>query len=142
MKSLTVRASDQDGNERPYDGSTHRRICSNKISRAVLTHLKSACPLSDGRQGKYGATSGTYGAYCAAPGMAPTAANGAVAAALTSGWATRTVAQHYSGVLSGRTRSTCSLAQTLSLTLSVLRTTVQTATALAPQAARAFSPGK
>ncbi len=48
--------------------------------------------MSDGRQGKYGATSGTYGAYCAAPGMAPTVANGAVAAALTSGWATRTVA--------------------------------------------------
>ncbi len=95
MKSLTVRASDQDGNERPYDGSSHSR---GKISRAVLTHLKSDCP-SDGRQGKYGATSGTHGAYCAAPGMAPTAANGAVAAALTSGWATRTVAQQVRSVI-------------------------------------------
>ena len=94
--------------------------------------------MSDGRQGKYGATSGTYGAtagtygaYCAAPGMAPTAANGAVAAALTSGWATRTVAAVFTVDVFTVTGTDAQCA-----------VTVQTATALAPQAARAFSPGK
>ena len=137
MKSLTVRASDQDGNERPYDGSkSHGRI-QTKISRAVLTHLKSDCP-SDGRQGKYGATSGTHGAYCAAPGMAPTAANGAVAAALTSGWATRTVAALFIFRSTKRTDTV----DVFTGTDAQCAVTVQTATALAPQAARAFSPGK
>ncbi len=104
-----------------------------KISRAVLTHLKSDCP-------SYGQVRRDfrYGAYCAAPGMAPTAANGAVAAALTSGWATRTVAALFIFRSTKRTDTV----DVFTGTDAQCAVTVQTATALAPQAARAFSPGK